>query len=391
LTARLIRSVVSEDTETMAVDIDCAFPGGNIVVERITADEVELHQDLRDTAMDWFYWCFRVRGAARRPLRFTFTRSRAIGVRGPAMSVDGGETWTWLGSDAVDGNSFFCSFPADASEVRLSFAMPYQEAHWQRFMTEVGSHPAGEHAVLCVTPKGRNVECLVLGSKAETPKHRVAITCRHHCCEMMVNYVLEGLIGWVLEDADAEWLRRNVEFFLVPFVDKDGVEDGDQGKGRQPRDHGRDYEGESIYASTRAIRERLPVWGSGRLRIGVDLHCPHISGSHNEEIYLVGFADDRMSAEQERFSEILESVAEGPLPFSAGNFLPFGKSWNTGEIRKSGKGFTRWISEHPNVVLSAPIEVPYANAGGAEVNQTSARLFGMDLGRGLTQYLRTID
>ncbi len=27
--------------------------------------------------------------------------------------------------------------------------------------------------------------------------------------------------------------------FIVPFVDKDGVEEGDQGKARQPRDHNR--------------------------------------------------------------------------------------------------------------------------------------------------------
>lgn len=37
------------------------------------------------------------------------------------------------------------------------------------------------------------------------------------------------------------------------------------------------------------------------------------------------------------------------------------------------------------------IEVPYANAAGAEVNQTSARHFGTDLGIGLTEYLRSID
>ena len=86
---------------------------------------------------------------------------------------------------------------------------------------------------------------------------------------------------------------KRVEFFVVPFVDKDGVEDGDQGKNRRPHDHNRDYGGRadgdhSIYASTRALRERIPAWSGGKLRVALDLHCPWIRGEHNEVIYFVG-------------------------------------------------------------------------------------------------------
>jgi murein tripeptide amidase MpaA len=31
--------------------------------------------------------------------------------------------------------------------------------------------------------------------------------------------------------------RERFRFLAVPFMDKDGVEDGDQGKNRRPRDH----------------------------------------------------------------------------------------------------------------------------------------------------------
>lgn len=372
------------------MQIDSKFPGGNIVVESVTADDVRLHQELRDTGFDWFYWCFRVRGTAGRSVRFTFTKSRAMGVRGPAMSIDGGLTWTWLGREIVDGNSVCCTFPANVPEVMLSFAMPYQESHWRRFMAEEGKHPAVVQDTLCITPKGRTVEYVII--RCETsPVHRIAITCRHHCCEMMANYALEGMIRWLLHDSEARWLRKKAEFLIVPFVDKDGVEDGDQGKGRQPRDHGRDYEGESIYAATKAIRQMIPRWGAGCLHIGLDLHCPHISGPHNEVIYLVGSAHDRIAREQKRFSEVLESVADGPLPFSASDFLPFGEAWNTGKNYSGGKGFSRWIAETDNIMLGTGIEIPYANAGGAEVNAASARCFGADLGRALAGYLRSSD
>ncbi len=374
----------------MPVQIDCDFPGGNIVVEDIDGDDVRLHQDLRDTAHKWFYWCFRIRGADGRTLRFTFTQSLALGVRGPAVSFDKGKTWGWVGTDGLNGNTFSYTFPMDASEVRVSFGMPYQVSDWQQFVHTISASPFFSLHTLCKTAKRREVEYVLLGCLESEPAHRVAITCRHHCCEMMANYTLEGLIRWVVEDpgSEAQWVRENVQLFLVPFVDKDGVEDGDQGKGRQPRDHGRDYEGENLFASTRAIRRLLPGWGADRLRVGLDLHCPWISGTNNEVIYLVGSQNDRIANEQKLFSEILESVTNGPLPFLAENFLPFGEDWNTDENYAGGKTFSRWVGELPGILLGTGIEIPYANANSAEVNQTSARLFGRDLGAALGAYLR---
>lgn len=376
----------------MPIEIDSDYPGGNIVVESIDGDDVRLHQDLRDTTHDWFYWCFRARGAQGRTLRFTFTRSRALGVRGAAVSLDGGQAWAWLGGDVVDGNAFIYRFPPDASDVRLSFGMPYQESHWLHFVEGLGDNPAVSCHDLCTTAKGRKVEYLLVGCRQAEALHRIAITCRHHCCEMMANYALEGLIQWLVKDndCDAQWFRKNAGMFIVPFADKDGVEEGDQGKGRHPRDHGRDYEGESIFAATRAIRGLLPGWGDGKLRLGLDLHCPWISGPHHEVIYQVGSQDERTAIEQRRFSDVLETVRNGPLPFLAEDFLPFGEAWNDDKNCAGGKGFSRWVAELPGVVLGTAIEIPYANAAGAEVNQESARRFGQDLGRAVATYLQEL-
>ena len=81
----------------MPVQIGSAFADGNIVVETIDGPIINLHQDLRDTTCDWFYWCFRIRSAAGETLRFNFIRSCAIGLRGPTISGDDGQTWNWLG------------------------------------------------------------------------------------------------------------------------------------------------------------------------------------------------------------------------------------------------------------------------------------------------------
>jgi hypothetical protein len=376
----------------MPIEPDNDFPGGNIVIESVDGYDVRLHQDLRDTSHDWFYWCFGIRVVPGRTLHFTFTKSRAIGVRGPAVSLDAGRTWRWLGSDAVDGNTFSYTFTDDAPDVRFSFGMPYQESHWQRFADGLSGTPSFSRHKLCTTKKGRDVEYALMGCQEGEPLHRVAVTCRHHCCEMMADYALEGLIQWILKGPGTEpqWLRDNVQFFLVPFADLDGVEDGDQGKDRRPRDHGRDYEGCSLYPATGAIRRLLPAWSDDRLSVGIDLHCPWIAGEHNEDIYQVGSRHQRIADEQQRFSNILESVCSGPLPFVADDFLPFGESWNTGGNFSEGKSFSRWIAELPGVVLGTSIEIPYANARGVEVDQESARRFGVDLGMALASYLQAL-
>ena len=89
------------DTNYDSPIVDANYPGGNIIVERIEGDTVFLHQDLRDTSGWWFYWNFRVRGAAGRTLTFKFTDGNPIGTLGPALSGDQGRSWTWLGTDSV--------------------------------------------------------------------------------------------------------------------------------------------------------------------------------------------------------------------------------------------------------------------------------------------------
>ena len=81
----------------MPVQIGSAFADGNIVVESIDGPIINLHQDLRDTTCDWFYWCFRIRSAASETLRFNFIRSCAIGLRGPTISGDDGQARLGIG------------------------------------------------------------------------------------------------------------------------------------------------------------------------------------------------------------------------------------------------------------------------------------------------------
>ena len=366
--------------------IDSDFPGGNIVVDSVDGDLISLHQELRDTTVDWFYWYFRIRGAAGRTLEFRFTASDAIGVRGPAVSVDDGGHWSWLGAEAVRGQSFTFTIPPQADAVHFSFTIPYLEAHLQAFLARYSRHPHLRIGTLCRTKGGRDVEMLHLGHLDGSPDLRVLMIGRHHACEAIATYSMEGMLEAVLtQTGPGAWLREHVEFLVIPFMDKDGVEEGDQGKRRRPYDHWEDYGEGSIYPTVQAVKKRVPAWSEGKLRFILDFHCPAIRGGSHERIHFVGGPDQENWRRVERFCAILEQTRTGPLPYRVDNNLAYGDEWNVDyEPRKTSE---RWGEALPEVLASSVVEIPYANVDGEMVTPESARAFGWDLATALQKFL----
>ena len=369
--------------------IDCDFPGGNVVVGERTGDCICLAQDLRDTEGNWFYWCFRVRGATGRRIEFRFTNGDVIGARGPACSVDGGERWSWLGTAETAGTSFTFDFSAAHAEVLFCMTIPYLERDLQRFLERHRDHTALRCGTLCLTEAGRTAEVIHAGRLDGVPVHRLLLTARHHCCESLASYTLEGILDGVLgDDALGTWYRESVEVMAIPFMDKDGVEQGDQGKNRRPHDHNRDYGESPLYATVAALKRRVAAWSDDRLHVGLDLHCPYIKGGDtNEIIYFVGGEDQGNWRRVCDFAEVLEDCQRGPLRYAANGNLAYGRGWNNPANYASGRSYADWASSLPGILFGTSIEIPYANADGQEVNAGTARLFGRDLARSLRTYL----
>ncbi len=363
---------LEKEAGTTEILIDADYPGGNIMVDKIENDTVTLQQDLRDTGRWWFYWNFRISGAAGRTLTFCFTNKNVFGPLGPAVSKDGGLTWSWLGTETVKDTSFSYKFAPDTKNVRFAFSLPYQQSDLERFLAR---HKENKHLAvhkLCKTRKHRSVERIHLGRLDGQPDHRVLITCRHHACESTASYVVEGIMEALLaKNEDGEWLRENVEAMIVPFMDKDGVEDGDQGKDRKPRDHCRDYVGKSLFPSVGTLRTVAPEWSAGRPSIAFDFHCPNIK---DDKIHQVGSSRQNIWAEQKKFGGILESVADKALPYNTSDDMPFGKSWNKTSNYKQGKSFFQWAEQLEDIRLSSAFEIPYAQAGKSTVTSDTASL-----------------
>jgi hypothetical protein len=204
------------------------------------------------------------------------------------------------------------------------------------------------------------------------------------------------LLDAVLEEnACGQWLRERVQWMIVPFMDKDGVEAGDQGKNRRPHDHNKDWT-TGNYASVRAVREALRSRaGENRLGIALDLHCPWVRGPRHEVIHIVGSANPERWQKQQAFGRVLASVQEGPLVYDPEDNLPYGTDWNKGPPGRPPRSFVGWAARELNADLAMTMEFPYAVAGGRPVTVEGARRFGASLarrcGHGWTkndQYLR---
>jgi hypothetical protein len=394
------RSALAQSPATPVLAAD--FPGGNIVLEKIDGDDVYVHQDLRDTQGDWFYWYFAVRGAAGRALRFHFTQSRAIGPLGPGVSRDGGRTWQWLGA-RESPTSFGYKFGADEHEVRFSFGMPYQHADLLRFLDKHQGGTRLKVQMLGKTKKGTPVELVRLGRLDDAPSHKVLVTVRHHACEMMASYVAEGFMEAFLNDSDtAVWLRRHVQCAVAPMVDKDGVEAGDQGKNRRPHDHKADYRGPSIYPEVGALREFVAEWAGGQPVVTLDLHNPAIN---HQAIYTHALRGTtgrktqdiaKMLAESNamRFLVAMEKVQAGPLKFRVQDSLDFaariGGQRPDSELDERRQNAAAQGAVDRAAPVSIGFEIPYALVGDAEVNPVSARLLGLDIAAALVSYLKAI-
>ena len=316
------------------ISIHANFIGGNICVKEISNNTVLLENELRDTEGDWFYWAFCVEGASGRTLTFKMQHNR-LGYWGPAVSHDLQE-WRWL--DSCDGDSFTYSFGEDEDKVYFAHHILYNP---NRFYSLCDGLKLNVDE-LCKSRRGRSVPCLHIGNGSKS----IILTARHHACESTGDYVLEGVVSELVQ-CPIDDLR----ILVVPFVDCDGVFDGDQGKSRIPHDHNRDYIEAPIYPEVRSIRAHMDKYGC---QYGFDFHSPWHKGGVNDKIFVVRNLKEKDSR-FDAFSSIFESeISQGAMKYSKENDYPACTKWN-----QPSSSFAYTTNTRPDCELAFTLESTY--------------------------------
>ncbi|MEM1135661.1 MAG: M14 family zinc carboxypeptidase [Bacteroidota bacterium] len=375
------------------IDIDDNFAGGNVIIERIANDTVYFSPDLTGTEGEWFYWHFSARSSTPKKWFFKATKPNLLTNLGAAYSKDAGYNWQWIDkANHLTDDLFSFTFSRKKQVVHFSFGQPYTQKQFDRFIDRYEANKHMQLATLCQSNEGRDVEKLLISDFDREPVCKILLIGRAHACEMMTSYLLEGVIESLLSDNSAmQDLLKKAEIMIIPFLDKDGVENGDQGKNRIPRDHNRDYKGKSLFSTTSTLRSEIPDWLDRKPWVGIDLHNPWIKGKGNEHIYLVGNTNPKIAKEQQKFVHIIAQTKKETFTFNEEeSFLAYGESWNTGGNYEKGWPFSKWASSfsEKGLLLTTTLEFPYALVHQTPVTADNTRQFGKDFIHALAEYLR---
>ncbi|MBR4076879.1 MAG: hypothetical protein IKK25_08485, partial [Lentisphaeria bacterium] len=192
------------------VKISCDYPGGNVKVHGISTGCADVDADLRDTPSNWFYWNFEAEAVTPGTVRFQFPVGRwMISRQGPAVSTDEGKTWRWLGRENTTFNgseskvntrdSFDWTFTRAGETVRFAQGIPYLLKDFEEYYSTVRNSLYLKRSVLTISRQGRELPLLTIGNGPEN----MLLTARHHCCEAMASYALEGFVAEALSDSPA--------------------------------------------------------------------------------------------------------------------------------------------------------------------------------------------
>jgi hypothetical protein len=383
------------------VVVDAAYPGGNIRV--LSTSQTSggprigtLAPDQRhmQSGQQWFYWSFRTKDTAG--FTAAFQNRDHVGPRGAAVSHDEGKTWSYMGPSSVvqqtvNGAScwtFTVPPVAEGAEVRYAFCPQYQQSHFDDWVSRQNGNPHLEVTELTRSRNDRKVELVRIGRPlTDTDAKVVLLTARHHSCEVIGSYVMEGFLDAALADDELGARLRKRTILAVPFVDKDGVEEGDQGKNRAPHDHNRDYNEVPIYPEVAAIKQ-LGAQVGARTASFIDLHCPTVHGFWDKRVYFVGAPEADVAANQRAFHTRIMELRQGPLTIVPEDYLPFGQDWNTNANYSQGKNSSAWAREtFPNSRYISTIEISYSVVNGVEMTAERARALGADLARTLAPHI----
>jgi tetratricopeptide (TPR) repeat protein len=285
------------DAAVGEIKISADYPGGNVIVQKNEPGKAEIAPDLRG-GKPWFYWNFEAEAVQPGRVDFLLPGTLMMVAKGSAVSVDGGKTWQWINPDcfkfaspaakdvpANPRDSFYYEFKDKGQKVRFAVAIPYQQADLDEFLKKNASNPNLTKSVLTKTTKGLPIDLIQIGKPGEGVK-AVLLTARNHACEAMASYVLEGFLQELLSDsAFGVEFRKKYVVYAVPIVDKEGVQAGDQGKGRNPHDHNRDYGQTNIYPEVKAIQD---LADAKNVEFFLDFHCPAVRGDVHEMFYFDG-------------------------------------------------------------------------------------------------------
>ena len=212
----------------MPIKISQQFDAGAIEVvraERADAIELNLRKDSHADFMQWFY--FRLQGGAGQDCRMRILNAAQatypLGWEGyHAVASYDREHWFRVPT-IYDGQVLAIHHTPAHDSVYYAYFEPYS---WERHLALLGridAAPMARVADLGSTLDGRDLNLAIIGDPGAARK--VWIIARQHPGESMAEWLVEGLVEALLDDANplARRLLQQSVFYIVPNMNPDGA------------------------------------------------------------------------------------------------------------------------------------------------------------------------
>jgi hypothetical protein len=340
----------------------------------------------------WFH--VQAEGAAERKVRFRWLNADAcLGLGSPealsnvrpVLQQDGAE-WRRASNtrlcDREAGGQFLEFGPARACrQVAAAFCYPYGPDELRKTLDAVGD--AWEARPIGMTGGGRVLTRLRAGVRSGGERGPGAyVVARQHAGETPGSWVLDGLLREVAASPQGT-AARAVEWWVVPFIDLDGVVRGDYGKDALPWDFNRSWRPMPMRPEVLCVQQDLRRFAeANEPRVVLDLHAP---GGGESGLYHFlpreGRPEEQREA-SETFTACLGEQFPGFGPGSLSRVPDYPSRWSTSET------LTNWVWEHLDRTLGVSVETSYQRIGEREwLDVPGYRGTGRKLSRALTGWL----
>jgi hypothetical protein len=340
----------------------------------------------------WFH--LECEGAGERAVRFVWRnadgclglhRRRDLRNVRPVIRLDEGN---WQRVERVrvlkrpaGGHELSFRTPAPCERVAAAFCYPYGLRELAQTIGETGD--AWQREPIGLSGEGRPL--LRLQGPAGTEGAQSAGVCviaRQHAGETPGSWALDGVLRAVAA-SDGGVLRR-VAWWVVPFVDVDGVVRGDYGKDAQPVDFNRAWSAQPMRPEVLALQRDLRRFAAlHRRRLLLDLHAP---GGGERSFYQYLPREGRPEEQRRAAGALASRLSASMEPFGTrpSVLVPdYPSRWDVNHTVTCW--CWDWLDETPGVC----IETPYQAIGdGAWPTPDDYRKLGRGIARGVAAWLR---
>lgn len=208
--------------------ITSQFDSGNIRVIQATGPQnitLAINPDNGSEFYQWFHFKMQSTKFIEHKVVITDLDKSAYPDGWPGyQAVASYDREEWFRVDTeYDGNNLSMNFVPEYDSMYFAYFTPYSYERHQNFISAAQMSFDCELRHIGFTLDQRDMSLLVIGEEAEG-KNKVWVTARQHPGESMAEWLVEGLVGRLLDEDDGvakHLLEKNV-FYIIPNMNPDG-------------------------------------------------------------------------------------------------------------------------------------------------------------------------